>query len=242
MKKNILFACLGTIILYFSSCDERVIKGEGNVGTITAKVSPFKAIQVELPLKLVVTVQKGAQPSVKFTGYSNFLLHIKTKVEDNMLFISSDMDNRMAMDSKTVVAEITIPQLTELYLSSTADADIHGTVADKTFKAEVIGKSNVTIDDIVTDDFSYTASGAASVQINGGATRIATYAIDEGCFVKAFPLETKEVSITVKGAGHCEVTALKKLSTSVAASGSVKYKGHPSILKNPQGGTINDAN
>jgi len=71
-----------------------------------------------------------------------------------MLFISSDMDNRMAMDSKTVVATITMPELTELYLSSTADADIHGTITAKTFKTEVTGKSNVMVDNINTDDFS----------------------------------------------------------------------------------------
>ena len=242
MRKSILSAGLFIVVLYLSSCVGRVMKGEGNVGTVTAKVTSFNAVQVELPLKVVLNVQKGAPVSVKFKGYTNFLLHIKTKVENNMLFISSDMEDRMAMDSKQVTAEITIPQLTELYISSTADADIHGTVTNKSFKTEVTGKSAITIDDINTDDFSYTASGGANLEVKGGKTRIATFSIDEGCNVMAFPLEAKESSVTIKGAGKCQVTALKKLNTNVAATGDVKYKGHPAILKNPEGGTINDAN
>ncbi len=242
MRKYILLNALIGIGLLFSSCGDRVIKGEGTVGSVNPKVSSFNAVQIELPLKVVINVQKGAQPSVKFTGYASFLLNIRTKVENNMLFISSALDDRMAMDSKTVVAEITVPQLTELYLSSTADADIHGNIVGQACKVEVTGNSKVNIDNVNTDNFSFSASGTDNLNINGGNTRIATYTIDGGSLVKAFPLQTKEASVTIKGSGNCEVTALKKLNTNVAGSCSVKYKGHPAITKNPTGGTIDDAN
>ena len=242
MGKHILLVGIVPAVLLFSSCQDRVIKGEGAVTTNTAKVTPFKSVQVELPLKVSITVLKGATPSVKFTGFASFLIHIKTKVEDGMLFISSDMDDRMALDSKTVIAEITMPQLTELYISSTADADVHGNVTGKAFKTEVTGKSNIMIEEINTDNFFYTASGGANLEVKGGTAKIATYSEDEACTIKAFPLQTTETSVTIKGAGKAQVTALKKLSTNVAASGDVKYKGHPSILKNPEGGTIDNAN
>ena len=242
MKKQNFFAGFIVVALFFSSCGNGVMKGEGVIGNVSPKVPAFNAVQVELPLKVVITVQKGAQSSVKFNGYASFLLHIKTKVENNMLFISSDLDDRMAMDSKTVTAEITVPQLTELYLSSTADADIHGNLGGPVFKAEVTGNSKVNIDNINTDNFSFTASGTDNLVINGGNTRIATYSIDGGSLIKAFPLQTKEVSVTIKGSGNCEVSALKKLITNIAGSCSVKYKGHPAITKNPTGGTIDDAN
>ena len=242
MSNNRLFAGLITVVLFCASCGGRVIKGEGTIGTVNPKVSSFNAVQVELPLKVVINVQKGVQPSVKFTGYANFLLHLRTRVENNMLFISSDMDDRMALDSKTVTAEITVPQITELYLSSTADAEIHGNVSGAGFKTEVTGNSNVIIDNINTDNFSYSASGTANMDVKDGATRIATYSIDGGSIIKAFPLQTKEVSVTIKGAGNCEITALKKLSTNVSGSGAIKYKGHPNMAKNLAGGTVYDAN
>ncbi len=237
-----LLACLLTIATCISSCGDRVKKGEGSVTTVTPKVSSFNAVQVELPLKVTINVQKGAQPSVKLSGYASFLIHIKAKVENNMLYLSSDLDDRMAMDSKTVTAEVTTSQLNEVYLSSTADADIHGNITSKIFKAEVTGKSNITIDDVNTDNFSYNASGGASLAMGGGTAKIASFSIDDNCIIKAFPFQVKESNVTVKGNGKCELSATKKLNTNIAATGDVKYKGHPDILKNPEGGTINDAN
>lgn len=242
MRKSILLAGFFAGILFLSSCVNRVMKGEGNIGTVTAKVPSFNAVQVELPLKVIINVQKGVQSSVKFTGYSNFLLHIKTKVENNMLFISSDLDDRMGMDSKQVTAEITVPQITELYLSSTADADIHGNVTGQSLKIEVSGDSKMNIENINTDNFSYTASGTTDLNIAAGTVRIATFSIDGGSHIRAFPLQVKEASVTIKGSGNCEITALKKLITNVAGSCSVKYKGRPVITKNPTGGTIDDFN
>lgn len=241
MSKN-SFCHLISIIVFFSSCGDRVMKGGGSVTTVTPTVSSFNAVQVELPLKVVINVQKGAQSSVKLSGYASFLVHIKAKVENNMLFLSSDLDDRMAMDSKTITAEITTSQLNELYISSTADAEIHGNIIAKNFKTEVTGKSVVTIESLTADNFSYEASGGASLEIAGGTAKIASFSIDEGSMVKAFPLQVKESNVTVKGNGKCELTALKKLNTNIAASGDVKYKGHPDIIKNPEGGTINDAN
>jgi len=240
--KQILLAGLCLVLICFSSCGDRVRKGEGSVTTVTPQVSSFNAVQVELPLKVTINVKKGAQPSVKLSGYASFLVHIKAKVENNMLYLSSDLDDRMAMDSKTVTAEVTTSQLNELYLSSTADADIHGSITAKSFKVEVTGKSDVTIDDVNTDNFSYIASGGSSLAMGGGSAKIASFSIDDNCIIKAFPFEVKESNVTVKGNGKCELSATKKLNTNIAASGDVKYKGHPFILKNPEGGTINDAN
>ena len=240
MRKHILSAGIFAIALFCAACGGRVIKGEGNVGTVSPTVQPFHAVQIELPLKVVINVVKGAKPSVKFNGYASFLLHLKTKVEDNMLYISSDMEDRMAMDSKTVTAEITVPQLTELYLSSTADADIHGNVTGPSLKIEVSGNSKVTVEEVNTDNFSYTASGNTELDIAGGSVRISSFSIDGTSHIRAFPLQAKESSVTVKGAGTCELSAQKKLNTNVAGSCSVKYKGHPFVIKNPTGGTVNE--
>ena len=242
MSNTRLIACLVSVIVFFSSCGDRVMKGGGNVTTVNPTVSSFNAVQVELPLRVEINVQKGAQPSVKLTGDASFLVHIKAKVENNRLYLSSDLEDRMAMDSKTVIAEVTTSQLTDLYLSSTADADIHGNITAKNFKAEVTGKSNVVIDEVNSDNFSYNASGGASMEVAGGTAKIASFSIDADCVVKAFPLQVSQSNVTIKGNGKCQVTALKKLNTNIAATGDLKYKGHPDIIKNPEGGTLDNAN
>src|SRR4051812_5953594 len=110
MRKQILLSCFIIIALFCASCESRVMHGEGAIGTINPKVPSFNSVQVEIPLKVIINVRKGSQPSIKFTGYANFLLHMVTKVEKDMLFISSDLESRMAME-KSITAEITVPSL-----------------------------------------------------------------------------------------------------------------------------------
>ena len=102
MKRSLLAISCIVAILSCSSCGDKVIKGEGSMSTQSPKVGPFTSVQVEMPLKVTITVRKGAKPSLRYTGYYNLMAHIKTKVENNILFIGSDLDNRIAIEGKDV--------------------------------------------------------------------------------------------------------------------------------------------
>jgi len=242
MKRYLLFVFYVVALLSWSSCGDKVIKGEGSQTTQAPKVGVFSTVQVEMPLKVIINVKKGAKPSVKYSGYYNLLMHIKTKVENNTLFIGSDLDNRIAIDCKDVVAEITTPSLKELYLSSNAGADVFGNITGEAFKSTISGNGNLMIDSINTERFSFSSTGSASLEIMNGTARLASFSSNGDFKVKAFPFQIEEASVSGKGQGTCEVTALKNLNTNIGQSCALKYKGHPKMVKNPEGGTVYDAN
>lgn len=241
MKRLLLFSAFA--LLLHSSCKMNVLKGEGKKITATQTVSTFNAVVVDISLKADINVQDGAQPSVELDGYENLIKHIKTKVENNTLRIYSDLDDTWKMESKDVVARITLPSITALTLRGAPDADVHGNISGSDFKLDISGASDTKIDNVSADNFSLSVSGAADVTIKGGSVKHAEYDINGAGEVKAFPLQTTETLATISGAGSSEVTALEKLTAHISGAGSIKYKGHPAISQDISGvGDISDAN
>ena len=241
--KNNLFLTMFIALVCCASCNnDKVIKQEGPSSIVTPTVGSFTTIQAELPLKMSITIQKGAKTAVKLRGLSNILDHIKTKVENNILFISSDVDGHTSMDSRDVAVEVTMPELTSLYLSFWANAEVHGLITGTDFKLDVSGNSVVSIDDIKTDKFFYKAVGDSKLDVYKGTTRLAMFSSNGDNNINAYSLQATEANISMKGQGKCEVTALEKLTTDIGSSCALRYKGHPQISKNPEGGTLYDAN
>ncbi len=242
MKNNFLLTCIAILLCSASCNNDKVIKQEGPASIVTPTVGSFNTIQAELPLKMSITVKKGAKTAIELRGLSNLLTHIKTKVENNILFITSDLDGHVSMDSKDVVAEITVSELTGLYLSFAANAEVHGTISTTDFKIDISGNSTVAIDDINTDKLFYKSVGNSSVDMYKGTAKIAMFSSDGDNKIRAFSLNATQANVSMKGQGKCEISAVEKLTTDIGSSCALRYKGHPQIAKNPEGGTIYDAN
>ena len=243
MKKYFVLLVCFAIITSVSSCKRVRIKGEGNKTSASPSVQTFSAVDIDLPIKADITLQSGAQPGIQLNGYENIIKHIKTTVKDNILYITSDLDQMWGMDCDGVTAQITLPSITALNLSGAPDANMHGNITGSDFKLEISGASKVVIDNINVDNFSSEASGAASIQINAGTVKKASYEISGAGKIIAYPLQADETTASISGAGKCEVTALTKLNASISGAGTIRYKGHPAVTQEVSGvGKISDAN
>ncbi|MEY8489101.1 DUF2807 domain-containing protein [Tannerellaceae bacterium 33-180] len=49
------------------------------------------------------------------------------------------------------------------------------------------------------------------------------------CKIKAFDLETEKLNCKAAGSTNIEITASKSISTKIAGSGTIRYKGNPDI-------------
>ena len=244
MKKQLfLLPVLAMLILMTASCRRNMLRGEGSKSSATPSVAGFNAVDIDLPIKANITVGSGAQGSIQLNGYENIIKHIKTKTENNTLYISSDLDETWEIDCEGVTAEITLPALTALSLTGAPDANIHGNIAGPGFQLDISGASNVVIDNINVDSFSSSVSGAADIEVKAGTVKTADYEVSGAGKIKAFPLQTTETSASISGAGESEVSASGKLTASISGAGIIRYKGHPAITQEVSGvGTVKDAN
>lgn len=243
MKQQLLFIALICTVVCTTSCRRNVLKGEGNKTTASPQVSTFDAVSVALEVNAVVNVQEGSVPSVKIDGYENLLKHIVTKVENGMLHITHDLDETWTMESEDIKVTVTMPSITNLKLTGSGDAAVHGNITGSSFFLDASGASDITIDNITADSFLVDASGATDLEVKGGRVKFAEYDISGAGTVKAYPLQTEETIASISGAGTSHVTALQKLTADISGAGSVKYKGHPAITKDISGaGSVSDAN
>ena len=242
MSRHLLSLAAVIAVISFASCKMNVLKGTGNKTTTIASVSSFNAVNIEIPIKTVITVKEGA-PGVEFSGYENLLKHIQATVTNNKLTIHYDLDDTWTIHGDEVTATISLPSLTALKLTGAPDANVHGNITGNDFKLVISGASDIVFDSISTDNFTADVSGAADIKINGGHVKTAVYTISGAGDIKAFPLQAQETTASISGAGDGQFTALQKLSASISGAGDIKYKGHPVITQNISGvGELTDSN
>ena len=243
MKKYLFFLACFTLITSVSSCRRNVLRGEGSKTSASPSVTPFTAVDIDLPIKTDITVGNATEPGIQLSGYGNVIKHIKTTVKNNVLYISSDLGELWDINCDDVTAQITLASITALTLTGAPDAYMHGNITGTDFKLDISGASKVVIDNINVDNFSSDVSGAADIEVKGGTVKKASYEISGAGKVLAFPLQANETIASISGAGKNEVTALTKLSATISGAGTIKYKGHPSVTQQVSGvGTISDAN
>ena len=247
MKKAVSFPAIITILLsciLLQSCRGHVLHGEGAKVTKTVALGAFNTMEVSVNSVTTINVQPGAQPSVQILAYENHQQHIITRVENNRLIIEDNLKPNWSFGHKKVIEfTITVPSLDELEVNGATDAHIRGLLIAKEFKLDISGAVKVKIDSMHVTDFNSQVSGAADIEVDGGAAQTAFYDISGAAKVRAFPLVTTDSKAEISGAAKAEVNASGKLDVDISGAGKVAYKGHPQVTKNISGaGSITDAN
>lgn len=226
---------LSALIFSLSSCKRNRTIGEGEIKTETRNTGSFTSVDLATSLKAIITVDPASQVSVQLKGYQNILKLITTEVVNGKLVI--DTDDLIDFDSdKDVIAEITVPSLSALEISGTADAEIKGTVSGDKFNVLVSGAGDVTIDAVTADVFDVKLTGAGELNVNGGSVNKLAYKVTGAGEISSFQLQSKEATVKVSGMGDVELSVSDKLDASITGAGDVNYKGHPQLSTKITGG------
>jgi len=88
-KLNFATALFLTLnLLMFSSCENDLLKPEGEVISDSYELSSFDAIDISVPAK--VKISKDSEQAVTINTYQNYLDELDVRVKDNTLKISFD--------------------------------------------------------------------------------------------------------------------------------------------------------
>jgi len=92
------------------------------------------------------------------------------------------------------------------------------------------------------DKISYSGSGDVSIS-SPMETDYLELSLLGSCSFKGFSMSADYCQVDISGSGNCEISALKGLDVSIDGSGSVFYKGSPSIKDHISGsGRVVDSN
>lgn len=228
----------------FTSCDKEnnCKNGSGGIITRTLSIPGFTGIDFQEAGEVIIT--QGAAREVVATGHANVVDNIKTEVSNGEWKI--DLDHG-CYDNYDLTIYITVPDLNEITLSGSGNITVNDfTDQGEDLDVNLSGSGSISLR-------SYNGPENLSVNISGSGIITAYSPIStlknlnikiggSGDYL-GFPIHSDDCTINISGSGNCQVFVNNTLDVKIGGSGSVFYKGHPTVTSNITGsGTIVDAN
>ncbi len=199
------------------------IKGEGPIVEQTLDVSDFTG--VSLAISGEVILKQGNQTSVVVKGQQNIIDNIETDVFGQTWKIRFDKNVR---NHKNVVIYITMPTLTEAYVSGSGKMESKGAFSNlKDLDIAVSGSGKLSLD-VDANAIESAISGSGDIHLAGNSHEMEVQISGSG-ELEGFNMNTKNCDIRISGSGECEVSVSDNLEVRVSGSGDVFYKGDPRV-------------
>jgi hypothetical protein len=234
----LLFLC----VVMLGSCAQDIIVGHGSVKSeqVSLPSSEFDKVRINAPVDAHISV--GGAPSLRYEGFANLLPYLHTEVRNRTLRIYVD-DPTMLHTDKNIVAHISLPALRGLDLSGSSDASVSGPVNADEFNLDVSGAGAVDIQELHARSFNADMSGSTALVLGRGEIQTGNFKVSGNGAINSFGVAQQTTVLDLSGTADAEVNVATNLDVDISGSGSVAYKGHPSIKQEVSGsGTIRDAN
>ncbi len=242
--KKVIAVIFAVLILLSTSCRDRspasssdVILGSGNLVTEVRTVGIFHSLELNAVGNIDITF--GPEQYVSVSADDNIMEYITTIVSGGTLTIG--IEPGIHVTSLNLTVDLTMTDLEELSHSSA------GTIlGENTFNGDSVilnssGAGDMRLD-LEVAQLNSTFTGAGNIFLSGKADQHQISITGAGN-LHAFDLITETTTVNLTGVGSVEVNVSQLLEVTIAGSGSVYYKGYPTIIQNITGtGSLIDSN
>lgn len=230
-KFNSCSAGLFILILFlFSSCQNRCIKGNGNVTTEVRSIADFTSIEVSSALKVIFT--QGPVYKVEVVADDNFIGYITTEVKNGELQIGI---KKMKCFNKVTNAEIhiTAPVLTGVEVSGASVFESTNLIEGQNISSSLSGSSTMRLNVKVTM-FNAELSGASKIEVTG-VTKDLFINGSGASELNAIGLKGQSASIDFSGSSSGTISVLGNLNATLSGASVLNYYGSPIVTSNLSG-------
>jgi hypothetical protein len=236
MKKIYFLSLIAFMGLFSCRFLGKRIHGNGNVKTVERPVYPFKEVEANRNIKLIVT--QGDLKPVRIETDENLLSYLEVVQEGDRIIIQPKSGVNL-IPSGDLNVYVTSPTYKSIEVSGSSD---------------IIGENKISS----SDELSLSASGAGDIQMEVDAPKV-TAGISGSGSVKlkgqakdfdvdlsgaghayCYDLLTENTTVGISGAGSAQVYASVKLKANVSGAGNISYKGNASVSQEISGaGSVN---
>lgn len=233
MKK---IACLFFIAVAVASCgviETKSITGSGNVIKQPRNVPNFSGVSAGSGINVTVSIADRFEVVVE--ADDNVQPHIITKVENNVLVITSEYGNYRNV---TKNVSVKMPAVKSLSVSSGASLRSAGVITSQDLSVETSSGSSMDAN-IEADHIIAESSSGSTMNLSGKALSLDTES-SSGSSINAGNLIANDVAAEVSSGSSTNVHAAVSIKADASSGGSISYKGNPKtvVADESSGGSV----
>ena len=200
------------------------VSGNGNVVEETRDVSDFTGVHVSTGID--VYLSEGNDFEVTVEADENLIEVILTEVKGDMLVVKTDRVNIRRAKSKKV--HVTLPELTELKISSAGDCEGRTPFKCDDLRLGISSAGDLSLE-VEADKIFLDISSSGDAKIEG-STNVLDASLSSAGGLYAYDLIAKKVDVGVSSAGDARVHATEEISMNASSAGNIYYMGDAQII------------
>ncbi len=221
-----------------SSCvgfNEKSVKLSGVTKVSTKEVSAFDKVDVSGAIDVIVDI--GNKSEVVIEADSAVMPYIVTEVKDRELRIyNKDIIGFYNFKNNKILVTITTPSILELESSGACDVTINDLKTDM-FKVSLSGACDL-IGSFECNVLDFESSGSSDSKLRG-KVKNCNIELSGACDIKALDLEVDSLKIEGSGSSNVEITVQNSLDVELSGASELRYKGEPKYIKTDMSGVSN---
>jgi len=236
MKNRMIYILLAVFTAgVLSSCEKDFlcIEGIGPDVTDTLQVDTFTGIRMLGAEN--VEISWGEEQLVVVTGHENIINRIRTGVRNGVWDMELEKGNYLNYNLKYF---ITLPRINEITNEGASRVYVNDFTNEGDLEININGAGKITLDRMEnTENMYVTIDGLGHVITMDefpSLKYLDIYINGAGDFL-GFPAITNECRIEIDGAAKCEVHVESKLEVYIDGTGTVSYRGDPSVYQEVSG-------
>lgn len=221
-----------------SSCvgfNEKSVKLSGVTKVSTKEVSAFDKVDVSGAIDVIVNI--GNKSEVVIEADSAIMPYVVTEVKDRELRIyNKGIIGSFNFKNNKILVTITTPSILELESSGACDVTINDLKTDM-FKVSLSGACDL-IGSFECNVLDLEASGSSDSKLRG-KVKNCNIELSGACDIKALDLEVDSLKIEGSGSSNVEITVQNSLDVELSGASELRYKGEPKYIKTDMSGVSN---
>jgi len=228
MKKSYSFILVLILMAgLLCSCHINKVSGDGNVVSKEIPIKDYDEIQIEGENVDFKYMQSDDVPYLKVETDQNImdLLDINT---DSKVLVVRPKNRHTGINPTRFIVITNSTALKEFKMAGGGNCDLGKGLNGKKLEIRFAGGGTIKADSIAITCLDCEIAGSGTVSLSGKTEKMNIKSAGSSK-IKAFGLETEELTCKAAGSTHIEITANKAISTKIAGSGTIRYKGNPNI-------------
>lgn len=223
------------IAVLTSSCvgfNEKNVKLSGVTKVSTKEVSAFDKVDVSGAIDVIVNI--GNKSEVVIEADSAIMPYVVTEVKDRELRIyNKDIIGFYNFKNNKILVTITTPSILELESSGACDVTINDLKTDM-FKVSLSGACDL-IGSFECNVLDFESSGSSDSKLRG-KVKNCNIELSGASDIKALDLEVDSLKIEGSGSSNVEITVQNSLDVELSGASELRYKGEPKYIKTDMSG------